>query len=185
MSHRIQIVLPDPAAEQLRDRAAANGTPPSTLAAQYVRERLHGAPAPEPATLPDRRRSTRRPAWLEPYGESRSWRAEIWGSIVALHSRYPRALAALKDGWWKDTVHVETLCALASWRAQLDTAGQDPREELAFHDRLADYAQTLKGEAGGVAGSWEPGAPPADWVTPDRPEETRDARRASRSTTTL
>ncbi len=184
MSQRIQIVLPDPAAEQLRDQAAAAGTPPSTLAAQYVREWLKGAQPPEPAASPDRRRPAGRPPWLEPFGGSRSWRAETWGSIIALYSRYPRALAALKDGWWSETAHVETLCALAAWRAQLDTAGQDPREELAFHDRLADYAQTLKAEAGGVAGSWEPGAPPPEWVRPDPQAETRDARRLSRSTTT-
>ena len=163
MSQRIQIVLPDPAAEQLRDRAAADGTPPSTLAAQYVRERLHGAPGSEHA-IPDHRRRAERPTWLEPFGGSRLWRAETWGSIVALHGRYPRALGALKDGWWEEPAHVEALCALAAWRAQLDTQGRDPREELAFHDRLSDYAQTLKSEAGGVAGSWEPGTPPADWM---------------------
>jgi hypothetical protein len=101
---------------------------------------------------------------LEPFGGSRSWRAETWGSIVALHSRYPRALAALKDGWWNEPVNVETLSALAAWRAQIDVSGCDPREELAFHDRLADHAQTLKAEASGVASSWKPGAPPPDWA---------------------
>ena len=112
---------------------------------------------------PEGRHAARRPAWLEPYGASRAWRAETWGSIVALHGRYRRALGALKDGWWNDPAQLETLCALASWRAQLDTAGQDPREELTFHDRLADYAQTLKAEAGGIAATWAPGAPPAEW----------------------
>lgn len=163
MSQRIQIVLPDPAAEKLRGLAAADGTPPSTLAAQYVRERLRGVPPPETTGHPEGRHAARRPAWLEPYGASRAWRAETWGSIVALHGRYRRALGALKDGWWNDPAQLETLCALASWRAQLDTAGQDPREELTFHDRLADYAQTLKAEAGGIAATWAPGAPPAEW----------------------
>jgi hypothetical protein len=184
VSRRIQIVLPDPAAEQLRDRAAVDGTPPSTLAAHYVRERLHGARAPEPAAIPDQRRQAGRPAWLEPFGGSRSWRAETWGSIVALRSRYPRALTALKDGWWSEPAHVETLCALALWRAQLDTQGRDPRDELAFHDRLAEYAQTLKAEAGGVANSWEPGAPPPEWLPRDRRARLEDTRRASGSTTT-
>jgi len=163
VSHRIQIVLPDPAADQLRDLAAADGTPPATLAGQYVRERLHGVPPPEATAIRDRRRPPQRPTWLEPYSNSWTWRAETWGSIVALYSRYPRALAALKDGWWEETVHLETLCALAAWRAQLDTEGRDPREELAFQDRLADYTRALKAEAGGVAGNWQPGAPPADW----------------------
>jgi len=36
----------------------------------------------------------------------------MWSSIVALHGRYPQALAHLKDGWWKDSAHVETLCAV-------------------------------------------------------------------------
>jgi hypothetical protein len=36
----------------------------------------------------------------------------MWGSIVALHGRYPRALEHLKEGWWEDAAHVETLCAL-------------------------------------------------------------------------
>ncbi|HXR29035.1 MAG TPA: hypothetical protein VN772_05595 [Solirubrobacteraceae bacterium] len=175
MSRRIQIVLPDPAVEQLRDRAATDGTPPSTLAARLVRERLEqlrdGDPThPTPTPGQEQRRTvSRRPPWLEPYGPSRDWRAEAWGAILALHARYPRALGALRDGWWEDDPQLETLCALAAWRAELDTARQDPREELAFHAQLADYAQTLKAEGGGVERAWKPGAPPPDWATSASP----------------
>jgi len=164
VSRRIQIVLPDPAAELLRDHATAAGLAPSTLAAQFVRERLqHVEPAPRRAPIRHRAGGAVRPSWLEPYGASRAWRPETWGAIVALHGRYPRELGALKDGWWEDPAHLETLCALTVWRAQIDSYGQDPREELAFHAQLADYAQTLKAEGGGVERAWKPGAPPDEW----------------------
>jgi hypothetical protein len=50
------------------------------------------------------------------------WRSHMWGSIVALHGRYPHELAHLKDGWWKDAAHVEVLCALVVWRDWIDEA---------------------------------------------------------------
>ncbi len=71
----------------------------------------------------------------------------MWGSIVALHGRYPRHLEHLKDGWWDDEATAETLCALAVWRAEIDQHGRDPREELAFHHQLADYAHTCASRA--------------------------------------
>jgi hypothetical protein len=40
MSQRIQVVLPDPAALQLRELAAGAGTPHSTLAAQLIQNEL-------------------------------------------------------------------------------------------------------------------------------------------------
>ena len=88
----------------------------------------------------------------------------MWGAIVALHGRYPRLLEALKEGWWRDEVHTEILCALAVWRGEIDDAGENPREELAFHRQLADYAQTLRQQGGGVSKAWKPGAPPPEWV---------------------
>jgi hypothetical protein len=89
----------------------------------------------------------------------------MWGAIVALHGRYPRALSVLKDEWWNDDSHIETLCALAVWRAEIDDTGQDPREELAFQTQLADYSHTLRQEGGGVTKAWKPGVPPAEWYT--------------------
>jgi hypothetical protein len=88
----------------------------------------------------------------------------MWGQIVALHGRYPRILAYLKDEWWNEEAHVETLCALAVWRSELDDGGVDPREELAFHTQLTDYAEALRHEGGGVTKAWKPGAPPEGWA---------------------
>jgi hypothetical protein len=39
---------------------------------------------------------------------------------------------------WTDEFTTETLCALATWRAELDDTGQDPRDELAFKNQLTD-----------------------------------------------
>lgn len=173
MSRRLQIVLPDPAAAQLHKLAVASGQPVATLAGQMVRNELALA-AKEghirslrcaPGTVSS---GGERGRWLEPYGGRSAWRAEMWGAIVALHGRYPRALGQLKDGWWGDESHTETLCALAVWRAEIDSIGQDPREELAFQTELVDYAQVLKAEAAGVAQAWQPGAPPSRWQRNDR-----------------
>jgi hypothetical protein len=170
MSQRIQIVLPDPIAQQLRELAAAADTPPSTLAAQIVSGGVALAakggkvrplrPAP---VLIDRGGSERAP-WLEPYGGDPGWRRQMWGALVALHGRYPTHLETLKDKWWKDDSQTETLCALAVWRAELDDAGQDPRDELAFQNQLADYAQILSRQSGGVTKTWKPCAPPPEWA---------------------
>jgi hypothetical protein len=62
--------------------------------------------------------SGRRPPWLEPQGGDHRWRENMWGAIVELHGRYPRALAALKGEWWTDASRTETLCALVIWRAR-------------------------------------------------------------------
>jgi hypothetical protein len=88
-----------------------------------------------------------------------------WGQVVALHGRYPRALANLKDDWWTDEQQTEMLCALATWRSELDDAGADPRDELAFQTQLNDYAHTLQRESGGVTKTWTPGAPPDEWAS--------------------
>jgi hypothetical protein len=109
------------------------------------------------------RQGTERAPWLEPYGGDEDWRTEMWGQIVALHGRYPKALGALKKGWWIDDAQTETLCALVVWRAELDDAGVDPRDELAFQTQLSDYAHVLRQEGGGVTKAWKPGPPPAEW----------------------
>jgi hypothetical protein len=104
-----------------------------------------------------------RPPWLEPYGGSREWRGLTWGAIVGLHGRYPHILSALKEDWWQNSSHLETLSALAVWRQWIDDAGRDPREELAFQVQLADYGRLLRHEGGSVIDAWQPGAPPVDW----------------------
>jgi hypothetical protein len=170
MSQRLQIVLPDPVAAQLHELAAGAGERPSTLAGLIVRSGVAAAakdgkvrPLRSPPVLLDGNTGVRAP-WLEPYGGDPAWRSEMWGAIVALHGRYPRHLAALKDEWWTDESQTETLCALAVWRAELDDSGTDPREELTFQTQLADYALLLRQEGGGVTKAWKPGAPPETWV---------------------
>jgi hypothetical protein len=90
----------------------------------------------------------------------------MWGAIVELHGRYPRQLEGLQDGWWLDEAHTETLSALAVWRAEIDDAGDDPREELSFQTHLTHYAAVLRSQGGGVDAAWQPGAPPATWTGP-------------------
>lgn len=170
MSHRLQVVLPDPVARQLHELAAGAGEPPSTIAGRFVRSGIaeaarDGKVRPlRPAPILLARKAGERARWLEPYGGDSVWRQQMWGAIVALHGRYPRHLEALKDGWWTHEAHTETLSALAVWRAEIDDAGEDPREELAFQSRLADYADTLAREGGGVTRAWKPGAPPPQWA---------------------
>jgi hypothetical protein len=169
MSKRLQIVLPDPVAAQLRELAAGTGEPLATLAGQMVRTGIAVAAArgkvraPTPNAAPTGKPEGRA-RWLEPYGGDPAWRGEMWGAIVALHGRYPRHLQNLKDEWWTDEAHTETLCALATWRAEIDDAAEDPREELAFQHQLTGYAQTLREQGGGVTKTWRPGAPPDAWA---------------------
>ncbi len=169
MSRKIQIVLPDPQADQLAELATATGEPQSTLAGLFVRHGIaqavkDGKVRPLRQAPPVVGASGGRARWLEPYGGDPDWRQDMWGQVVALHGRYPRALANLKDDWWTDEQHIETLCALATWRAEIDDTGTDPREELAFHTQLNDYAHTLRQEGGGVTKTWTPGAPPPEWA---------------------
>jgi len=170
MTHRFQVVLSDPVATQLRELAQLRGEPPSTVAAQLVRRGV-GEAAREGRVRRLRRTETlssspsaTRPRWFEPYGGDPAWRQRMWGAIVALRGRYPRMLDALKDGWWEDEVHTEVLCALAVWREEIDEAGENPREELAFHRQLADYTEALRQLGGSVTQVWKPGAPPAEWL---------------------
>jgi hypothetical protein len=170
MSQRIQIALPDPIAHQLRELAGGTGEPLATLAGQMVRNSVALAAkdgnvrALRQAPALVRRTGSERAPWLAPYGGDRVWRQEMWGQVVALHGRYPRHLGDVKDGWWTDEAHTETLCALATWRAELDDAGLDPRDELAFHTHLSDYRHTLRQAGGAVTKEWKPGAPPEEWI---------------------
>jgi hypothetical protein len=170
VSRPVKIVLPDPVAAQLAELGASADEAPATLAARMVRNGValaakDGKVRPlRSATVAAGSRSSARPPWLEPYGGDPEWRSQMWGAIVALHGRYPRQLAAIRDEWWTDESHTETLCALAVWRAGIDDSGQDPREELAFQSQLADYAHALRQEGGGVTKAWKPGAPPETWA---------------------
>jgi hypothetical protein len=170
MSRKYQVTLPGPVSEQLEQLAAASEQPPTTLAGQFVRSEVarsvaDGMVRPLRQLPPTRRAVTTgaRARWLEPYGGDADWRADMWGEIVALHGRYPKALAWLQEKWWADEELLETLCALVTWRAEIDDAGIDAREELAFHLQLRELAHILRQTGGGVTKAWKPGALPEEW----------------------
>lgn len=169
MSRRVQVVVADPLAAQLDELADLAGEPMSTVAAHLVRDGLSNAASEvqvrrsTTSSSSTKQRSTDRAPWLEPYGGDRAWRQDMWGSIVALYGRYPRLLEPLNDGWWSDEAHTEVLCALAVWRSRLDDVGTDPREEIVFHNQLAEYSRILREGGAGVARAWIPGPPPPEW----------------------
>jgi hypothetical protein len=172
MSQRLKITLSDAAMAELRHLAERAGEPVARIAARMVSQLAeqdrdaNRAPAPTPAVIEDKDLDIDRHApWIEPVMGDAAWRRQMWGSIVALHGRYPQALAHLKDGWWDDSSHVETLCALVVWRDWIDVAADDPRHELAFQAQLADYGQVLRQEGGSVTSAWRPGAPPSKWAS--------------------
>lgn len=176
MSRRLKITLPETVAVQLDELVATTGEPAARLAGQMVRGGIADAaagghvraqlarPAPALHNAPEDEEPNQRAPWLAPYGGDREWRSWMWGSIVALHGRYPTALAELKDGWWESEAHVETLCALVIWRQRIDDACRDPLKELAFQVNLSDYGHTLRQEGGGVTRAWRPGSPPDGWI---------------------
>jgi hypothetical protein len=173
MSRRLKITLPDTLADQLDELARTTGEPAARLAGLMVRDGLANTPHEQARKGPaeptasyataDDEQFDQRARWLEPYGGDREWSMLMWGSICALHGRYPQALEALKKGWWKSSTHVETLCALVTWRQELDDVGRDPRDEIAFQYTLIDYGQTLRKEGGGVTQAWTPGPAPEEW----------------------
>jgi hypothetical protein len=176
MSRRMKITLPETIAAQLDDLAANTGEPAARLAGQMVRAGIAEAaasghirppraqPAPVLPHTAEAEDPDRRAQWIEPIGGDPHWRVWMWGSIVALHGRYPTELAHLKDGWWDNTSHVEALCALVVWRDWIDTTADDPRHELAFHHQLTDYGRELHQEGGSIERTWKPGAPPDGWI---------------------
>jgi hypothetical protein len=170
MSQRLKITLSDAVMAELRSVAARDGVPVARIAAARVVEpnpaEQRGDSAPILPTLIEDQNppADKHASWIEPVMGDVEWRRWMWGSIVALHGRYPRALAYLKEGWWKDSSHLETLAALVVWRDWIDVAADDPRHELAFQVQLADYSHQLRQEGGGVTTAWKPGAPPAKWT---------------------
>lgn len=170
MTQRIQIVLTDPHAQQLRQLAAGIDTAHSTLAAQFVQREIARAikngyvrPLGSAPVVADSS-SGDRPPWLEPYGGDPGWRQQMWGAIVALRGRYPAHLEPLQDKWWTDESTTETLGALTVWRAELDETRKDPRDEIAFQTQLNDYAQHLRQNTAGVTKTWKPGPTPPEWA---------------------
>lgn len=172
MSHRMKITLPDPILTQLQELAANNGEPVSRVAARMICDGLAGrsvahgdhANTATPMVFDDDAGFDRHAPWIEPIMGDPEWKTRMWGSIVALHGRYPRPLEHLKNGWWNEATHVETLCALVVWRDWIDQEADDPRYELAFQAQLTDYGRALHQEGGGIELKWKPGAPPEEWA---------------------
>jgi hypothetical protein len=171
MSQRLKITLSDAVMAELRDAAARDGVPIARVAA----ERLSRTTPTDlgndgdsisslPALVDDDLIDDRHAPWIEPVMGDLGWRRRMWGSIAALYGRYSRQLAYLREGWWKDSSHVETLCALVVWRDWIDVAADDPRHELAFQAQLADFSHQLRQEGGSVTTTWKPGAPPPEWL---------------------
>jgi hypothetical protein len=170
MSQRLKITLSDAVMAELKSLAGRDGVPIARIAAARVSQPTSAAASSESATLlptqfdGDDLPADKHAPWIEPVMGDAEWRKWMWGSIVALHGRYPRLLAYLKDGWWNDSAHLETLAALVVWRDWIDVAADDPRHELAFQAQLADYSHQLRQEGGGVTRVWKPGAAPAEWA---------------------
>ncbi len=174
MNHRIKITLSDSTIDELRGAAQARGEPMARLAARLISAGLapgESKPEPPPPRQPGEAdtagpqpRPARRACWIEPFDGEQEWRRDMWAAIVALRERYPRELGHLKDAWWEQGTHVETLCALAVWRDWIDRAADDPREELVFHSQLEEYGRALRQEGGGVSAVWQPDAPPNEWA---------------------
>jgi hypothetical protein len=147
---RLSIRLPDPAYATLAERAIAGGEPLASTASGLLRTVLEDQDAKPAKRLRAQRPESRTrppstaggPPWL-PNEQDPNWAEHMWAAIVALHQRYPRALAKLESDWYEHPERSETLTALATWRASIDAAAEDPREELAFQSALQQLARTL------------------------------------------
>lgn len=169
MSQRLKITLSDAVMAELRDAAARDGVPVARVAAERLSQTTPAGPSNDsnsvnslPALIDDDLINDRHAPWIEPVMGDLGWRQRMWGSIAALYGRYPRQFAYLRDGWWKDSSHVEALCALVVWRDWIDVAAEDPRHELAFQAQLTDFGNQLRQEGGSVTSAWKPGAAPPE-----------------------
>jgi hypothetical protein len=133
MGQRLKITLSDAVMAELRGTAASDGVPIARVAAERLsqttptdRSNDGDSVSSLPALIDDDLIDDRHAPWIEPVMGDLGWRWRMWGSIAALHGRYPRQLAYLREGWWKDSSHVETLCALVVWRDWIDVAAEDP-----------------------------------------------------------
>jgi hypothetical protein len=171
---RLMIRLPDPAHAALEQRALQAGEPLASTAAGLLRTVLVDGDETKPARRvrsprpgPRSRSAGAAPGapWIAS-DDDPDWHRNTWGAIVALHKRYPRALAKLKHDWHEHPDRAETLAALAVWRANIDAAGEDPREELAFHNALQQLSRILD-QTPPTGRPFKPDASmPAEWGKP-------------------
>jgi hypothetical protein len=143
------IRLPDPAHAALQQRAQQAGEPLASTASGLLRTVLKDSETATSRRVRLRTRPTAPPQtvgtgapWIAS-DDDPAWHQNMWGAIVALHERYPRALAKLEHDWYEHPERVETLAALATWRANIDSSAEDPREELAFHNALQQHTRLL------------------------------------------
>ena len=170
MSYRIQVTIADDVADELDRCAEMAGQPASRIAATLITLALtsHTNTArhdPTPArSRGAERAATRPPSWIEPIApdERRAWRSELWAAVLALCARYPKELQQLEASWWRNRARTEQLGALDAWRLAIDQTASDPREELAFHDQLADLRYVLEH----TPDTFTPGPPPHEWLDP-------------------
>jgi len=152
---RLSVRLPDPAHQRLQQHARRSGLPVARAATDLLCATLESdnPPVTTPTTRTARRTTSQRPAgtapaglspppWLPP-GPDPQWEQNTKAAIAALCRRYPDALAKLERDWHKRPERVEVLAALATWRAGIDAAAEDPREELSFHNALQQLTRTL------------------------------------------
>lgn len=166
---RLSIRLPDPAYETLTVRARESGEPLASTASGLLRTVLEDQdvkptkrlrpPRPESRTRPPSHSSG--PPWL-PSEQDPNWAEQMWAAILALHQRYPRALAKLEHDWYEHPERAETLAALATWRASIDDDAEDPREELAFQNALQQLARALD-QSPGLGRLFAESAMPVGW----------------------
>jgi hypothetical protein len=140
MSQRLKITLSDAVMAELRGIAVRDGVPIARVAAERLSrttpaDQSSDSESALPALIDDDLTDDRHAPWIEPVMGDIGWRRRMWGSIAALYGRYPRQLAYLREGWWKDSSHIETLCALVVWRDWIDVAAEDPRQS--WHSKLS------------------------------------------------
>ena len=172
---RISIRLPDPALALLEQRAQAQGEPVASAASNLLRTALEngiadsGGARSRTAQRRSPARQSVRPTpgapWIAPENDS-DWHERMWGAIVALYERYPRVLARLEHDWYEHAERVETLAALAVWRANIDAVGEDPREELAFHAALLQLGRILDSAPSSERRFKPDTTMPAEWGKP-------------------
>jgi hypothetical protein len=151
MSRKYQVTAPGPVAEQLEHLAAASEQPPTTVAGQFVRSEVVRAAAD--GTMRPLRQlppttgavtTGARARWLEPYRGDPDWRADMWGQIVALHGRYPKALAWLQENGGP-TRSYSRRCARLPHGARRSTTPASTREKSSPSPRSYAISHTSYG----------------------------------------
>jgi hypothetical protein len=149
MSYRLKITLPDGANTRLQTLSVNCGEPVARIAANLVLRQI-GYGTMHDENLTAKLTAGGRPSWIEAKDGTYPSRPSLHIAVERLCDRYPEHLDDLPSDWWDVDYCKETLCALATWRMQIDEVGKDPREELAFQSTLIDYTQILRSRPSGL-----------------------------------